>query len=257
MKPGRITGFASIVLVTVLMFYFMRRIRTQSDYPLRSIPALEAMDEVIGRATELGRPIFFSGGFGDVVGAEGTQVLAGLDVLSHVAGKCAEYNVKLVSAVCNQNVHAITEGVTRQAYAHAGHPEAYQPDMVRFLSPTQMAYTAASIAIIQREQAAASLLIGPFAGEALIIAEAAAQNDAIGIAGTARLSQLPLFVAACDYVLIGEEMFAGSAYLSGDPKALGGIATQDVMKIVSVSLILLGSVFASFSSDLVIKLLRR
>jgi hypothetical protein len=254
---GRVTAFFSIILVTVLVFYFMRRINSKEDYPLRRIPALEAIDEVIGRATELGKPIFFSSGAGDVVGSEGTQVLAGLDILGHVAQKAAEYNTKLVAGVCKENVHAITEGVVRAAYAEAGHPEAFQPDMVRFLSPTQMAYTAGCIGIIQQEQAAASILIGPFLGEALIIAEAAAQVGAIGIAGTARLSQLPLFVAASDYVLIGEEMFAGSAYLSGDLAALSAVATQDVMKVIAVSLILIGALFASGSSDWLAVLLRR
>jgi hypothetical protein len=254
---GRMTAFFSILLVAGLVFYFLRRIKSKSDYPLRKIAALEAIDEVVGRATELGRPVFFSGGQGDVVGNEGTQVLAGLDVLGYVAKKSAEYNTQLVAAVCKENVHAITEGTVKAAYTEAGHPEMYQPEMVRFLSPTQMAYTAASISIIQREKVAASILIGPFAGEALIIAEAAAHVGAIGIAGTARLSQLPLFVAASDYVLIGEEMFAGSAYLSGDPSAVSAIATQDVMKIVVISLILIGSFFATASSDWLPALLRR
>lgn len=257
MIEGRMASFLSIVIVAGLVFYFRVRIKSRADYRLRKIPALEAIDEVVGRATEIGRPIFFSGGAGDVVGVEGTQVLAGLDVLGYVARKSAEYNTKLVAAVCKENVQAITEGVVKAAYAEVGHPEAYKPEMVRFLSPTQMAYTAGSIAIIQRENVAASVLIGPFAGEALIMAEAAAQVGAIGIAGTARLSQLPLFVAASDYVLIGEEMFAGSAYLSGDPSAISATATQDVMKIVAVSLILIGSLFATASSNWLPALLKR
>ncbi len=257
MREGRITGFMSVLLVAGLVFYFIRKIKSKSDYPLRPITALAAIDEVIGRATELGRPIFFSGGAMDVVGSEGTQVLAGLDVLGYVAQKSAEYNIKLIAGVCNQNVHAITESVVKAAYAESGHTDSYQPDMVRFLSPTQMAYTAGCIGIIQKEKAAASILIGPFQGEALIIAEAAAQVEAIGIAGTARLSQLPLFVAASDYVLIGEEMFAGSAYLSGDPASLSAIATQDVMKLVAVVLIMAGAIFATGSSEWLTTLLGR
>lgn len=257
MIEGRVTGFLSVLLVAGMMFYFLGRIKSRSDYPLRKIAALEAIDEVVGRATEIGRPVFFTGGAGDVVGIEGTQVLAGLDVLGYVANRSAEYNTKLIAAVCKENVQAITEGVVKAAYSEAGHPEAFKPDMVRFLSPTQMAYTAGSIAIIQRENVAASILIGPFAGEALIMAEAAAQVGAIGIAGTARLSQLPLFVAASDYVLIGEEMFAGSAYLSGDPSAVSAIATQDAIKIVAGVLILFGSLFATLSIDWLPALLRR
>ncbi|HHW17477.1 MAG TPA: hypothetical protein GXX30_01035 [Firmicutes bacterium] len=257
MIQGRIVPFITVILVGALLTYYGRKMKSGCSYKLRKIPALEAIEEAIGRATELGRPVFFSGGFGDVVGSEGMQVLAGLDILSFAARKCAEYNLKIVSAVCNQNVQAVTEEVVRQAYSAAGRPEAYQPEMVQFLSPTQMAYTAASIAIIRREQVAASILVGPFFGEALIIADAAAEIGAIGIAGTARMSQLPLFVAACDYVLIGEEMFAGSAYLSGSPAAVGSIAAQDIMKLIAAVLVLVGSLLKTASIDWVATLLRR
>lgn len=257
MQPGRVTAFIAVILFTAAIYYYMEAMRRGSKYPLRSLPALEAIEEAVGRATELGRPVFFSAGTGDVVGAEGMQVLAGMDILSFAARKCAEYNVKIICTVSQQNVQAVAEEVVRSAYAHAGHPEAYQPEMVQFLSPTQMAYTAASVAIMRREQIAASLLIGPFFGEALIMAEEAALLGAIGIAGTARMSQLPLFIAACDYCLIGEEIFAGSAYLSGDPVSLGNIAVQDIAKMVGAVLVIIGSVFQTFSMTWVKDLLRK
>jgi hypothetical protein len=81
---------------------------------------LEAIDEAVGRATELGRPVFFSAGAGDIVGAEGMQVLAGLDILSFIARKCAEYNARVITTVCKENVQAITEEVVRTAYSVAG-----------------------------------------------------------------------------------------------------------------------------------------
>jgi hypothetical protein len=55
---------------------------------------------------------------------------------------------------------------------------------------------------------------------------------AIQVAGTAQPAQLPFFVAACDYTLIGEEFFAASAYLSGSPEELGSLKGQDVGKVI-------------------------
>jgi hypothetical protein len=55
---------------------------------------------------------------------------------------------------------------------------------------------------------------------------------AIQIAGTAETSQLPFFVASCDYTLIGEEFFAASAYLSGEPDQLGTLRGQDIAKAI-------------------------
>jgi hypothetical protein len=256
-QTGRVTPFLAFILFTVAIYYYIAAIKRGTPYPLRRITALEAIKEAVGRATELGRPVFFSAGVGDVVGAEGMQVLAGLDILSYAAEMCAEYNVRIISTVSKENVQAVTEEVVRSAYARAGRPDAYQPEMVQFLSPTQMAYTAASIGIMRRERIAASILVGPFFGEALIMAEAAAELGAIGIAGTARMSQLPLFVAACDYTLIGEEMFAGSAYLSGDPVSVGNLAVQDIAKMVAAILVLLGSLLQTASIPILKDLLKR
>jgi len=82
--------------------------------------------------------------------------------------------------------------------------------------------------------------MGAFFAESLILAETGNSIDAIQVAGTAQPAQLPFFVAACDYTLIGEEFFAASAYLSGEPKQLGSIKGQDVGKLLGVVSIVAG-----------------
>jgi len=63
-------------------------------------------------------------------------------------------------------------------------------------------------------------------------------------------SQLPFFFAACDYTLIGEELFAASAYLSKDPKLLGSLKGQDVGKFIFLLVILFGVIFLTLNSVL-------
>jgi hypothetical protein len=63
-------------------------------------------------------------------------------------------------------------------------------------------------------------------------------------------SQLPFFVAACDYTLIGEELFAASAYLSKDPKLLGSLKGQDVGKFIFLLAIMVGTIFLTLNSIL-------
>jgi hypothetical protein len=62
-------------------------------------------------------------------------------------------------------------------------------------------------------------------------------------------------VAACDYTLIGEELYVGGAYLSQDPVKLGSIAGQDIPKIAAVILILLGALLKTFGSNFLTRLL--
>ena len=75
--------------------------------------------------------------------------------------------------------------------------------------------------IMVRERPATVFLLGMFYAESLILAETANSVGAIQIAGTDASSQLPFFIAACDYTLIGEELYAASAYMSREPLLLG------------------------------------
>ena len=60
------------------------------------------------------------------------------------------------------------------------------------------------------------------------------------MAGTANIPQLPFFVVACDYTLIGEELYAASAYLSGEPKLVGSLKGGDLLKVVAIVVIVIG-----------------
>ncbi|HBC45494.1 MAG TPA: hypothetical protein DCZ43_00460, partial [candidate division Zixibacteria bacterium] len=64
----------------------------------------------------------------------------------------------------------------------------------------------------------------------------------IQIAGTDQIAQLPFFVAATDYTLIGEELYAASAYLSQEPVQLGSLKAQDYTKAVLMVIIILGAI---------------
>jgi hypothetical protein len=99
-----------------------------------------------------------------------------------------------------------------------------------------------------REKPAACFYMGAFYAESLILAETGNSIGAIQVAGTAMPAQLPFFVAACDYTLIGEEFFAASAYLSGSPEELGSLKGQDLGKIMVAVLMLIGISMLSLAS---------
>jgi hypothetical protein len=108
-----------------------------------------------------------------------------------------------------------------------------------------------------REQPAANILVGAFWAESLIFAEVGAIAGAIQISGTANTHQIPFFVAACDYCLIGEELYAASAYLSKEPVLLASLVAQDWGKMVGVVLIVLGTIMVSVGSDSLTTLLSK
>jgi len=236
------------MLVCMLAFlaallYFTNRARSSPGGYIRPVAGLAAMQEAIGRATEMGRPILYVPGIAEI---DDIQTIASMNILSEVAKTAAAYDTRTIVPCCMPLVFPVAEEVVKTAYANAGRPDAFRSDDVRFISQDQFAFTAGVTGIMLREKPATNIYLGAFWAESLILAETGFAAGAIQIAGTANVSQLPFFVAACDYTLIGEELYAASAYLSGDPKLLGSLKASDLTKVVVAVIILLGLLFANF-----------
>jgi hypothetical protein len=211
---------------------------------LRRIGGLQAIDEAIGRATEMGKSILFIPGIQDM---DDVQTVAGITILGRIAKTIAEYDTKINMPVSRSIVMTTARETIKEAYLSAGRPDAYSDDMVHYITDEQFGYVAAVDGIMVREKPATCFYLGAFFAESLIMAETGNSIGAIQIAGTAMPAQLPFFVAACDYTLIGEELFAASAYLSGEPKQLGSLKGQDVGKFIAMLFIIIGTIAVSLA----------
>jgi hypothetical protein len=138
--------------------------------------------------------------------------------------------------------------IVKESYISAGRPDAYNEDGIYYVTDEQFGFVAYADGYMVRHKPATCIYMGAFFAESLILAETGHSIGAIQIAGTAMPTQLPFFVAACDYTLIGEELFAASAYLSQDPKLLGSLRGQDFGKVFAMTFIVLGSLLATISA---------
>ena len=227
------------------MIYFIESAKRGKKLFLRRIAGLEAIDEAVGRATEMGRPILFVAGIQDM---DDVQTIAGLTILGSIARTVAEYDTKINMPVRASLVMTAGREMIKQAYVTAGRPDAYNDDMVHYVTDEQFGFVAAVDGIMVRERPAACFFLGAFFAESLIMAETGNSIGAIQVAGTAMPAQLPFFVAACDYTLIGEELFAASAYLSGEPRQLGSLKGADVGKAIAMVVILVGVIATTIAS---------
>lgn len=239
---NRLVLLAITVLLTVVLMIYITQAKKGKKFFIRRIAGLEAIDEAVGRATEMGRPVHFSPGIATLSEEAAAQTLAGLSVLGYVSRLSAKYDTDLIVTNRMPEVLPITEEVVRQNYLTEGKPESYNPDNIRFLSDEQFAYAAGCMGIMAREKVAANIMMGAFWAESLIFAEGGFVSGSIQVAGTANTHQLPFFIAACDYCLIGEELFAAGAYLSQDPMQVAGIKVQDLGKIAAIILIVVGTI---------------
>ena len=143
---------------------------------------------------------------------------------------------------------ATAREVVKQSYQAAGRPDLFRDDMVYYVTDEQFGYVAALDGFMLREKPAACFYLGAFFAESLVLAETGNSIGAIQVAGTAQPTQLPFFVAACDYTLIGEELFAASAYLSRDLRMLGSLRGQDVGKALAMASIVAGCLLMTFAN---------
>ncbi len=225
------------LIISAAIIYYILSARTGKDLYIRRISGLDSMEEAVGRATEMGKPILFVPGIMDL---DDMQTIAGLTILGKLAQRTAEYDTKLLVPVSRSMVLSAARETVKESYMKAGRSDSFHPDSVFYLTDDQFGFVAGVDGIILREKPAAIFLMGAFYAESLILAETGFTSGAIQTAGTAMPSQLPFFVAACDYTLIGEELFAASAYLSKDPHQLGSLKGQDVGKALFMIVLTVG-----------------
>ncbi len=248
-SPGHLLLFGMILAIGGLMLGITHRARRGAPMFIRRIPGIDAIEEGIGRATEMGRPVLYVPGIDEL---QDIQTIASMLILGQVSRTVAEYQSDIIVACCIPMVREVADEVVRAGYYQAGFPDAYDPRNTRFLSNEQFAFTAGTNGIILREKPATNIYLGRFFAEALILAETGHVNKSIQIAGTAEATQLPFFVAACDYTLIGEELFAVSAYLSRDPRLVSSLKASDAMKFLLVLCILVGTLAATLGDTTLI-----
>jgi hypothetical protein len=239
----RVNALVGVVLLCVFIIYYITRARAGKELFIRKIAGLEAVEEAVGRATEMGRKIFYIPGISDM---DNMQTIASITILGKVAELAARHETWLQVPVCRSLVMVTAKEVVKEAHSKVGRPDTFHEDQVNYLTDDQFGYAAAVDGMVVREKPATIFFMGEFFAESLILAETGNASGAIQIAGTAAPAQLPFFIAACDYTLIGEELFAASAYLSREPKLLGSLKGQDMGKAVILVAILVGIILETF-----------
>jgi hypothetical protein len=241
-----------LVVFSGFVLWCISRAKRGEELYIRPVAGLQALDEAVGRATEMGKPVLFIPG---VLDMDQIETIAGLSVLGRVAAKTAEYGAPLMVPTRHPLVMTAARETVKEAYLSAGRPDVYDEDKIWYLTSEQFGYAAGVDGIMMREKPGAIFYMGAFYAESLVLAETGHATGAIQIAGTARPAQLPFFVTACDYTLIGEELFAASAYLSRQSTSLGSLKGQDYGKAVFMVLIMLGVVLATFGITWLVSIL--
>jgi len=249
---GKLPILFGVLIFGGFLLAFISQAKKGRELYVRPLSGINAVDDAIGRATEMGKPILFILGLGT---AGDIATIAGFTILARVARRTAEYQTKVLVPVQDPVVLAVAQETVRTAYLEAGRPDQYNPDNVFYVTALQFPYVAAVNGIMLREKPATNFYCGKFYAESLILAETGNIAGSIQISGTDEIGQLPFFVAATDYTLIGEELYAASAYLSREPVQLGTLKAQDYTKAVAMVIVIIGAVLITLGLPFLLNLI--
>lgn len=260
LAEGRGFQFLVLLLSAILLYVAFKMVKSGREIRLRRLTAIDAIEEAIGRAAEMGKPAHYTygagGGWGGGLAShQGPQVIASSSVLGYVAQLCARYDVPLIVNMMQADAIPLTEEILRVSYLREGKPEKFDPKMINFF-PGQSPMVTGILGTFQRERPAASFHIGGLYYESVVIGEAAKFVGAFLVAGTANTHQLPFIVATSDYVLIGEELYAAAAYISREPIQVSSIAGEDWVKFILLAITIIGLILESAGIKSISLLLR-
>jgi len=241
----------AMILLTGILVYTIFIFRRKEAY-IRPIAGLQEIDNALGRATEMGRPIMFVPGWGTLGEVD---MIASMLILAQIAKKAAEFDIRLISPHCDYMVLPLAQELVQTSYGEVGRPDAYNQNDIFYVSSEQFPFCAGVNGITIRERVATVFYMGFFNAEALLLTETGNQAGAIQIAGTDSTTQIPFFITTCDYTLIGEEFYAASAYMSHNYELICMLKTQDYFKLILVVLILVGTVLSSLHFNSLINFL--
>ena len=220
-------------LLSFLILGFISLARRRDLY-IRRIGGLEALDEALGRATEMGKPVLFIHGLRDM---SQISTIAAVNILGRVASRTAEYDAALRVVAPDPVVMSVSQETVASYLRRVA--DAFNP--IRFYRGT------GSLACGRNGGLwCASVLLrtmGYFYAESLLWPRPF--DDWCVQIAEQMFSTAPFFVTTCDYTLMGEELYTASAYLSREPKLLGSLKGQDAGKAIIIAAIVLGALLAT------------
>lgn len=251
---GNRFALLALLIFFILIYYTINQAGKGKIPNIRHLPALDAIEEAVGRAAEMGRPVHTSPGYGNLTTSYAAETLSGVNVVNYTARIAANKGADFICTVVQAPIHPlVTEGV-RNAYEMEGESENFSPDMIVYV-PRGNAYDSFIQGLAVRMRPAANIIVGAYWHAALFILESMNRVGAMSIGGTSRTIMTPFFIGTCDYFLMAEEVVAAGAYISENPIQKGSFLGQDYIKYILIALMIVGSVAYSLGSDILKQML--
>jgi hypothetical protein len=107
---------------------------------------------------------------------------------------------------------------------------------------TPFSAVAGALPILRDESVSAGVLVGHFGVEAALLSDAAERENMFLLGASDDLSSQAALYASAQETLIGEELFATSAYLGAPASHMASLTLQDILRWLIIIVLLAGTV---------------
>lgn len=236
-------GFVFLFAALIGVFLALGRQRGARPAVFRPVEALQSLPATVGAAVETGRRLHISLGSGAIGETNTAATLAGLTVLDQISAAAVVSDKPPVVTSADGAAMFLAQDTLRNVYTRQNAQQRYDPAAARVAGLSPMSFGAALTALVKDESTAGTVLVGPVGPEAVLLAEAGSRAHLTTLAGSDNPAAQALLFAAADEPLVGEDLFAGGAYIGRLPAHVASLRAQDIMRIL-IGLAIVGGVLA-------------
>ncbi len=230
--------FVILFFGLLLLYTFLMRKQRRE---LREIPGFTQLRRAVGLAVEAGTRLHIALGSGSLYDQEGGTALAGLSILKRIAQAASVSDRPPVSTSGDSLTALLSQDTLQAAYRNARAENQYDPTAGRLAGVSPYSYTAGAMAAIHDEQVSATVLFGHMGSEVGLLAAAGEQTHGQTIGGSDNLSGQAVLYMVSEQPVVGEEVFAGGAYLGSGPAHHASLQVQDIARWFLIVIIVLGA----------------
>jgi hypothetical protein len=239
---------ALVILFTVLMIVFYFRNRNREGRFLRDIPAFYRLRGAIEVAVEDGTRIHLAIGRSDITSPQGAAALVGLSMLKQIALTASDSDHPPTATAGDGTLGILAQDTLRSTYQTLQILPSYDHSLGRVTGLTPFSYAAGTMPVIFDEDVSVNLLAGSFGNEVALISSAGERSQTLTLAGTDSIPGQAILYATAHEPLIGEELYAGGAYIDAGPMHVSSLQAQDVVRWVLVFFIIAGAFIGLMSA---------
>ena len=234
-----------VLLSAFFLWWFTLQVRKGTKYTFRRLPALEKLRNLIVLAAESGKVVHLSLGSSGLAGEHTAIVSTGLAILRYLADQGVSLQNPPIVTVADPTVMIAAQDVLYRTHERGGLTQSYRSTAVQMIASDPAAYAVGAQDMLNNQDVMGNVMVGNFGQEYLLLGEPGAQRGIVQVVGSDAIAAQPFMAATSDDALLGEEVFAASAYLSDRPVHAASLRLQDLLRVLVAILIVIGVLFAT------------